>query len=516
MEVEVPMLDYLMKEVQKLSQHVSDLVIIANEEDRNETRSQVVSEASIGSRTLQEGEPNEQEEGGRRQQRECGDVENQGEVKNIVIRGTMETETTTSNQGSPVAYHTRSREPRPLGNWRYEGGNVPFTQLTAACNDEEGERSGMTLQAPLLVSNQGVTKYQPFSHSDMTAVLAKLPPITSGGSRWLTKLHALCHGTTLAVGDIRSLLGQIFTVSQMADFEQNAGIVIVGHSIPYTRVSTAVATALRRMFPTPPTVYQNIKFRIKPGETGAGYYFRCAAEWEQMVEENSLNNPITRDIFRTAVMSGAPNGVKQALDNNPDMPGASNEVWERHLVFHIDKLGDKQSKELDELEVAKAQLVKLQLEAARGGKKPKQMLQNTPQQGNSQSGQMENQGPPTPSVIPPYFGYDQGGVQQPPWQQSRPRGGYQNFRGRGQGGRPRGTCFRCGSPDHWRGGCPYRQDSQATGPPAGGWGPLRGGTRGRGPQTSRHSPGQQHSAPHSFQAPMHPECDPNWGSGGDL
>ncbi len=47
----------------------------------------------------------------------------------------------------------------------------------------------------------------------MTAVLAKLPPITSGGGRWLTKLMALCHGTTLAVGDLRCLLGQIFTAS---------------------------------------------------------------------------------------------------------------------------------------------------------------------------------------------------------------------------------------------------------------------------------------------------------------
>ncbi len=47
-----------------------------------------------------------------------------------------------------------------------------------------------------------------------------------------------------------------------------------------------------------------------------------------MVEQNSLNNPITRDIFRSAVMSGAPNGVKQAMEGNPDIPVATNEVWE--------------------------------------------------------------------------------------------------------------------------------------------------------------------------------------------
>ncbi len=69
-----------------------------------------------------------------------------------------------------------------------------------------------------------------------------------------------------------------------------------------------------------------------------------------MVEENSLNNPVTRDIFRSAVMSGAPNGVKQAMEGNPDIPGATNEVWERHLVFHIDRTVDKLNKEEEDVE----------------------------------------------------------------------------------------------------------------------------------------------------------------------
>ncbi len=227
--------------------------------------------------------------------------------QNVLIKGTM--------TSSPIATRTRSHvegqftpprerdwnipHPRRDGHQTREGESdlgrdfIPSDQLKAAFN------------MPLVLGNQG-TKYQPWSHSDMTAVLAKLPPITSGGGRWLTKLMALCHGTTLAVGDLRCLLGQIFTASQMRDFEANAGIAGTGNDEMYTRVSTMVGDALRKQFPTPPTIYQNIKFCIKPGETGSGYYFRCAAEWEQMVEENSLNNPITRDIFRSAVMSGPP------------------------------------------------------------------------------------------------------------------------------------------------------------------------------------------------------------------
>ncbi len=103
---------------------------------------------------------------------------------------------------------------------------------------------------PLVQGNRGV-KYQPWSHSDMTAVLAKLPPITSGGGRWLTKLMALCHGTTLAVGDLRCLLGQILMPSQMRDFEKKADIEGADNDVMFTRVSSMVGRALREQFPTP-------------------------------------------------------------------------------------------------------------------------------------------------------------------------------------------------------------------------------------------------------------------------
>ncbi len=428
---------------------------------------------------------------------------------------------------SPTAERTTGRldqmkpqfTPRTLKEWNIQipsppqlekgigASGGPLEQLKSAFGHPNNTQS----KYPLLMGSQG-HKYQPWSHSDMTAVLAKLPPITSGGGRWLTKLMALCHGTTLAVGDLRCLLGQILTASQMRDFEVNADITNSPNDDPYTTVCTNVGSTLRKQFPTPPTTYQNIKFRIKPGETGSGYYFRCAAEWEQMVEENSLNNPITRDIFRSAVMSGAPNGVKQAMEGNPDIPVATNEVWERHLVFHIDRTVDKLHKEEEELEKTKNQLLKLQLDLARasGSKKTKQMSQQSVND------------PPTPSIISPYLGYDQGPTYQPPWSQMGNWGGYRVQRGgnmgfkgrRGRGGEPqRGGCFLCGSPDHWKNECPSQQGGgQFTGPPAGGWGPLRGGPggRGRGPHASQY-PGQQHPSPANLQAPMHP----TWGPEGD-
>lgn len=415
----------------------------------------------------------------------------------------------------PVAHRTRTRvEHRDTGREHSE--NRDSVRLTF---EPMNQLMRTTMQAPLLHKPGGNPQYQPWSHSDMTAIASKLPPITSGGSRWLSKLTALCHGTDLALGDLRCLWGQILTASQMRNLELDAKTEIYANETPFTRVSTDIGKALRRLYPVPPTVYQNIKFRIKPGETGAAYYFRCAAEWEQMVEENSLNNPITRDIFRTAVMTGAPNGVKQVMENNPDIPVASNEVWERHLVHHIDRAVDKVTKEEEELEKVKTQLLKLQLEKAKGEgvtKKAKQMPQRhhprDPYEGPPYSGSPFG-GPPTaPNAqhFAPPWGQNFNQRQGTPWRGNRGRQG-----GSGRGGQSRSVCYVCGQYDHWARDCPQAPQNQGqyNGPPAGGWGPRGGGSggRGRGPQTP-HNPGQHLSPPSNLQAPMHPTWGPEGGA----
>ncbi|XP_073711565.1 uncharacterized protein [Misgurnus anguillicaudatus] len=353
--------------------------------------------------------------------------------------------------------------------------------------------------------------------------MSKLPPITSGGGRWSNKLTTLCHGTVLALGDIRCLLGQILTNAQVKDFEQNADITTYDNDTAYTTVSTAIGRALRAQFPTPPTVYQNIKFKIKPDETGAAYYFRCAAEWEQLVEENSINNPVTRDVFRSAVMAGAPPGVKQIMENNPDIPIANNDTWERHLVYHTDRAIDKTNKDLAEVDKLKNELLKLQLEQAKqANTKKKQMPQQaqpittTATPHAPQPNQYPNPypyGPQDPYTGPPYMGNPWGGYQQ---NRGGPRGRGGPNRG-GYGAFGRNACYVCGQEGHWGRNCPniwsQPQNSGASplnGPPAGGWGP-RGGGAGRGAGDYGRGSPTQHNLPQlNLMAPMHP----TWGQWG--
>lgn len=76
-----------------------------------------------------------------------------------------------------------------------------------------------------LVETSGKVEYKPWSFTDMGAILAKLPHITSGGGKWIGKVITLTQGHTLAIGDLRALLGQVLTVGQITEIEREAGTV---------------------------------------------------------------------------------------------------------------------------------------------------------------------------------------------------------------------------------------------------------------------------------------------------
>ncbi|XP_043073140.1 uncharacterized protein LOC122323396 [Puntigrus tetrazona] len=348
-----------------------------------------------------------------------------------------------------------------------------------------------------LVTQRGNVQYQPWTHSDMLAIEGKLPPITQGGSRWLSKLTTLCHGTVLSLGDIRCLFGQFMTPAQIAEIEMNADLSRLPHNTPLTRIMTPLSRALRQKYPIPPTTYQNITFKMKTGESGAAYIMRCGGEWEQMLDENHAANPVTRDIFRAAVLKGAPESVKAKMEDDPAIPGCTNEVWERYFVHHVDRATAKSAKDAEETDKLKNQLLKLQLDEARANlnqKKAKQMPQREPP--------VTDWTPQTPAYVSPPdvtppFAYRRGGGN------NRGRQNYnrQRFGGRGD------VCFECGGSGHWQHECPNRLRRGSS------WGPRGGNSfgRGRGQQLTGggYAAGQGQTL-----SPMSQHQMPSWATGG--
>lgn len=319
-------------------------------------------------------------------------------------------------------------------------------------------------------------QYKPWGHSDMNAVLSKLPDISRGGQRWLTKLTLLTHGTDLAVGDLRALLGAIMSKTKMAQIEEEAYITDSDNEESLLKHITSLSRALTKLYPTPKVTYQSIRFKIKPGESASAYLHRYETEWEDQTGENPDASSLCQEFYRQAVIKGVPGSAAIAIENSPDMSGGEGELWVRHFIHHVDKTMERQGKEESEVEKLKTQLLKMQIEAEKDknkkkGKEPQQMIM--------QNAAVAAGGPNTQWQENPVSNYSFDPLPDWPPPGNRPqRGQFNRGRGRGQ---PMmagtGGCFLCGGTDHWRRECPKGQWRH---PPARGRAPFRGAPQGRG------------------------------------
>lgn len=110
------------------------------------------------------------------------------------------------------------------------------------------------------------------------------------------------------------------------------------------------------------------------------------------------------------MLAGAPISVKQAMENNLDIPGATDAVWERQLRGQLRKRRKWKK--------TKAQLLKLQLEEAKSKLAPKKSKQMTQQPAVTSMTPMQPQAYYTPQPQPQLQPY--------PYTQTQPR-----FRGKG-------------------------------------------------------------------------------------
>lgn len=349
--------------------------------------------------------------------------------------------------------------------------------------DSPVPRSDSTTGAYPLLIDRGRVKYRPFALGDIQALVDRLPPLTEGGSKWLSAVDSFSKGTTLAVGDMRALLARCVTSTKMCELEVAAGWgPHVPDSEPMTRQIAALAVALREAYPLPEGAGVP-KFQWKPGQNPTTYLDQCKQDWHDRTHCHGQAKE-QRHFFRQAILDGVPDTVTEAMKANPDLPSAGAEMWERHLIHFLQKAANEANKTKADLEDMQAQLLKLQLKQARDVVNPrkdkKQMV--------TAAVALPETPPTQPTPAPPAT------FVQPQWparSQWRSRGGP---RGRGyrrgymQGPRTQDLCYVCGKPGHWAKNCYQRQGQ---GPPQG---------------------GPSHQAPHPQMAPpgQYPTMDGDW------
>ncbi|XP_074503288.1 uncharacterized protein LOC141774483 [Sebastes fasciatus] len=328
---------------------------------------------------------------------------------------------------------------------------------------------------PIVAKSNGRDEYQPFTLGDIQALSELLPGIQEGGGVWLTSLYNKTRGKTLAMGDLRAILG--FSVSDWAlkELEAAAGTVQVSDRSPLNPYATSFGNAIRQKYPIPAGKLHSLVFKIKNGESGRTFIERAKTEWAGATGVNP-DKESQQPLFRIALLKHAPEGVKRKMQENPDMAGAKSSRWETHFCHHQDAETKEEEEENESLKEMVAQLTKLQLADARtratdkkkGGKeKDTQMAQIVTPAPAPPQNPYPLQGPPQAMYQPQYHvPYQAAPYQQPPYHGGRNRGrGRGGGRGRGYAQPKGGSCYICESPDHWARDCPQKQQQQMRGPP---------------------------------------------------
>lgn len=312
----------------------------------------------------------------------------------------------------------------------------------------------VAIQMPLVSKGQNMhPTYVPFAMTDINCLVERMPPPSEGGNKWMTSFCSLTTGMQLALGDWRSLICRQLAQWDVDQIEVAAATKDLPNRIALGPYATALGRAMRDKFPVPLGAVHSLTFKLTDSENIHGYLTRRKEEWLGAVGCHPGTDRLQTTLFRQSVMAGLPQGVRGAMENNPDLPGSTTDVWERHLSHHIKIYREKEASKKDGVVSAQEQLLKLQLDEAR--RKVNDKMKEEQVNKDRQMVQHLSQQPPPQEQSQAVWLYN------PYW--GGPRGGRIGGRGRGRGtgmaasGYGKDLCHRCGQRGHWRNSCPWSQ-----------------------------------------------------------
>lgn len=208
-------------------------------------------------------------------------------------------------------------------------------------------------------------KYKPWSLGVVQAVVEKMPPVADGGGLWLDQLDKLTAGQKLALGDWRAVAARCLPGHVMREIEREGRLEDVPDEIPFTRLVMDVGAAMRERFPLPNAATVP-KLPWKTDQNPRDYLDKCKETWARNTGCLPGKGGVQQEWFRKAVLEGVPNSVKEAMLSNPDLPGSESQIWERHLIHHLQRAKDQE--EGKENEIADAATEAAAGEGETGGK----------------------------------------------------------------------------------------------------------------------------------------------------
>jgi len=358
---------------------------------------------------------------------------------------------------------------------------------------EESDTEEMAVMAPL-ITKSGSAHYQPWAHSDVSGLIARLPVLHEGAGRWINKLESETQGRDLAVGDMKCLLSLILG---KADTEavldkEGLGYLMTDAKLDawcFDQIRPRVWKALRAAYPnqySPSAVWIE---KLKDSDNPAAFVERAAQEWTIRMEQRPEDSGPATMQFRRAVMDALPKEVRTQLENDWRLAIMPKEEFRMAVVHQVTLYRQGKDREEQQEREATRKLTHVQLQEAKGAKKaatqapvmPTTAPVPQPQQPVTQQPMAQQPVMMQPQPVQPIVQTWQQAPYGPPpqqqqgqqWYQPRGRGGFRQGRGgQGRGGQGRGQyqgqqnqgnnieCWICGGIGHIFRNCPTKARGQ--------------------------------------------------------
>ena len=237
---------------------------------------------------------------------------------------------------------------------------------------EKGEGQYLHMQAPILTLSNGVKQYKPYNPRDVQYIIDKLPPLPKGGSPWIKALYTATTGTSLAMGDLRAILVQCSSLTELQELERKADCQTIEDSRELSRIGTTLFDAIRIQWPFTPNLAHLNSIRLQPGEESMVYLRRGADAWESSTGTRYDRDVTCLGLWKNAMVLGLPSSVQQSMRRTVGIENVTFEVWKEHITHHINQYHEDQTEkkyvryEL-ELRLLKKQLTEKDSEATKDG-----------------------------------------------------------------------------------------------------------------------------------------------------
>ncbi|KAM4583817.1 uncharacterized protein PAE49_003635 [Odontesthes bonariensis] len=321
------------------------------------------------------------------------------------------------------------------------------------------EHKSPTASAPSLIEmTQG--QYVPWQTLDLGGLVARLPDIHRGASRWIRAFEQESVDKLLSVGHIKAVWALCFGTSTMEgilrDSENDWMLSHRADGTDFNAYRAALWRALRAEFPVGVDLEALKGEPLSGTESPAVYIAQQLKKWRQESEGEIEKSPAWVTLFRVSIKEALPAPVQGRLEDVVGLNSMSHGQFRDHVVHAVNKYRKELKRKEQEKDVQR-ELARLQLEELQA----KQEVRNEAMT----AGAAEQ-----PS---------QGQVHRRPCQRSR--------RGAPGGRRSSGACWACGERGHFVYSCPraprnpsVRQDrGQSLGGGASGpVGPRRSSGRG--------------------------------------